>query len=129
MNRKILVIDDDEELCEELAEVFQSESYEVDFAYDGAKGWNLISKNAYDLVLLDLKMPRITGIDILRSMKNENSQTKVIVMTGRPLHARLSSTQRNQGTCEDIILYKADGIVNKPFDVAALLSMVRTLIG
>ncbi len=129
MSRKILVIDDDEELCEELAEVLQSESYEVDFAYDGAKGVNLISKNAYDLVLLDLKIPRITGIDILRNMKNENSPIKVIVMTGRPMPAKSSCIQRHQGTGEDIILYKADGIVNKPFDVAALMGMIRTLIG
>lgn len=129
MNRKILVIDDDEELCEELAEVLQSENYEVDLAYDGARGRNLISKNAYDLVLLDLKIPRITGIDILRNMKNENSPTKVIVMTGRPLPAKSSSTQRHQVNSEDIILYQADGIVNKPFDVAALLSTIRTMIG
>jgi DNA-binding response OmpR family regulator len=129
MKRKILVIDDDGELCEELAEVLQNESYEVDFAYDGAKGRNLISKNAYDLILLDLIIPRITGIDILRSMKNENSSIKVIVLTGRPLPAKSSRTQRHRGTGEDKILQKADGIINKPFDVTKLLKMIKTLIG
>ncbi len=69
MAKKILIIDDDKELCEEMAEILKGEGYDVSTAFDGLAGKKLIEENHYNLLLLDVKLPDINGLDILKSMR------------------------------------------------------------
>ncbi len=79
---KILVVDDEEYLCELLKdELLSTNLFEVDIANDGATAINKIQNTIYDLVLLDIKMPRISGIEVLKFIKEHSPDTEVIMIT------------------------------------------------
>jgi two-component system response regulator AtoC len=79
---KILVVDDEEYLCELLKEeLLSTKMFEVDIANDGAQAINKIQSGLYDLVLLDIKMPRISGIEVLKFIKEFSPDTEVIMIT------------------------------------------------
>ena len=61
MKKKILIVDDDEEICEEFSEILKGQHYLVETAFDGLKASAMIVKGEYDLVILDLKLPGLSG--------------------------------------------------------------------
>lgn len=127
MGKKVLIIDDDEEMCEEMEEVLKDEGYCVSVAFEGLKGKKLVEEYDYDVLLLDLKLPGLSGLDILRNVKEKSSKIKVLILTGRPLTGKLL---REQGSCEAKekgMLRLADGVINKPFDVEMVLGKIREL--
>jgi DNA-binding NtrC family response regulator len=79
---RILVVDDEWSIRDVLSSILRSEGYEVDTAEDGDKGIEMIDANNYDLVITDLKMPKVNGIEVLRHLSATNSQTLGIVATG-----------------------------------------------
>lgn len=85
MSNKILLIDDDIELCDEISEILKDEGFIVDIVNDGKKGYEYVKKGGYDLVLLDLKIPVINGVEVLKKIKNDKIKVKVIILTGRPM--------------------------------------------
>jgi two-component system OmpR family response regulator len=127
MKKKILMIDDDQELCEEITEILTSEGYGVTTAFDGLSGNRLVEKYDYDVLILDVKMPGLSGLDILRSIKEQNKKLRVIILTGRPLNNNLPKEQ-NYDDKEEAILGLADGIIGKPFDIEALLGKIKELL-
>ncbi|CUS93475.1 DNA-binding transcriptional response regulator, NtrC family, contains REC, AAA-type ATPase, and a Fis-type DNA-binding domains [Candidatus Kryptonium thompsonii] len=79
---KILIVDDEEYLCELLKdELLSTNLFEVDIANDGAQAINKIQSKIYDVVLLDIKMPRISGIEVLKFIKEYSPDTEVIMIT------------------------------------------------
>jgi len=126
MKKKILMIDDDEELCEEITEILTNEGYRVTTAFDGLNGNRLIEKYDYDIVILDIKMPGLSGLDILEGIKGQNKELKVIVLTGRPLSKNLQEEQ-DYDDKEESLLGLADGIIGKPFDIEVLLGKIKKL--
>lgn len=120
------MIDDDEELCEEITEILTNEGYRVTTAFDGLSGNRLIQKYDYDIVILDIKMPGLSGLDILEGIKGQNKELKVIVLTGRPLNKNLQEEQ-NYNDKEESLLGLADGIIGKPFDIELLLGKIKEL--
>ncbi len=79
---KILVVDDELYLCELLKdELLSTGLFDVDIVNDGAQAMNKIKSKIYDLVLLDIKMPRISGIDVLKFIKEHSPDTEVIMIT------------------------------------------------
>ncbi len=79
---KILVVDDERYLCELLRdELLSTGLFDVDIVTDGAQAMNKIQIKIYDLVLLDIKMPRISGIDVLKFIKEHSPDTEVIMIT------------------------------------------------
>ena len=81
--KRILVIEDDIELCDELKIILKDENYLTESANNGLDGLNMIKKNKYDLVLLDLKMPGLNGLEVLKIIKNTYKDLKVIIITAR----------------------------------------------
>ncbi|OGK21970.1 hypothetical protein A3C23_00355 [Candidatus Roizmanbacteria bacterium RIFCSPHIGHO2_02_FULL_37_13b] len=71
MAKKILLVDDDQYLRELYTEVLQTAGYEVTTAIDGEQALNTIVKGGYDLILLDIMMPRLDGIGVLKSLKDK----------------------------------------------------------
>lgn len=130
--RKILVVDDDEELCEELSGILGSEGYTVSTAFDGQEAKNLIEKGNFDLLLLDMKMPRIRGSEILKHIKAKNIKSKVIILTGSPSVDKLVKQDIigniKVKTEEEGALKLADAFFSKPFNIERLLSKIKELL-
>ena len=117
--KKILIIDDDAELCEELADMLTGEGHVVSCASDPGKGADIIRNGSYDAVLLDNKMPGVTGIDILKKMKTENINCKVIMISGRPFIEKALAEEGLSGMVA--------GVISKPIDFSILLSKLKSL--
>ena len=82
MTARILIVDDNERLCEILREEFVEEGYEVDMAHDGQAGIAALGAASYDLVVLDLRMPVMDGLDALGKMLARNRLTPVVIHMG-----------------------------------------------
>ncbi len=112
---KILVVDDESLMREFIAESLVSNGYEVDTAENGSKALELLNGETYDLVLTDLKMPRITGMDVLKKAIEKSPDTKVVIMTA-------------YGTVDNAVEAMKIGAfdyISKPFGVDEVLLLVR----
>ena len=79
---KILVIDDERAIRNTLKEVLEYEKHEVDLAEDGPSGLELFGSNSYDIVLCDIKMPKLDGIEFLQKSNEINPDVPVIMISG-----------------------------------------------
>lgn len=130
---RILIVDDDEEMCEELREILEDEGYSVHMVNAGDKAEAMIRENDYNIVLLDLKIPGINGYEVLKYLKTQRPDTKIIILTGAPL----SEMFLQEGTREESLsnghdhkegLWKlADDVMQKPFEIEELLLRIREL--
>lgn len=128
MATKILVINDDESMCEEIAEILEDEGYCVNTTLSGYEGKKLIEKNEYDILLLDLKLPGLHGLEILKNIREKNIKSKVIVITGRPLNTGLFKEEVYYEDQKECITKLADALITKPFDIEKLLDKIRELM-
>ena len=124
---RILIVDDDRELCEELAETLVDEGYRVSMAHDGTAGRELAGKLDYDILLLDLRLPLVSGFEILQSIKAHRDTVGIIVMSGYPFGSKLPALDSD--TDREELLQVAHRILHKPFEVSELLRTIRTLSG
>ena len=129
MSKRILMIDDCVEMCEEVSEILRDEGYEVQVAHDGVAGDALLKGSCYDLVLLDLKMPGLDGFGVLRSLRQRDDEIKVVIVTARPIVSDLLKTEGGLDDRDYETLKLADGVINKPYDLPLLLSTMRGLLG
>lgn len=128
MNRNgILIIEDDREMCEELAEILRMEGYAVGQANDGDEGKKMVDKGDYDVVLLDLKLPGISGSELIRHIK-KNMQARVIVITGKPLTSELHEMLEPEDREDLDAIELADEFAEKPFRIEAVLRTIRKLM-
>ncbi|GAB4114524.1 MAG: sigma-54 dependent transcriptional regulator [Candidatus Caldatribacteriota bacterium] len=116
--QKILVIDDEQNIRRMLMRVLSAEGFIVDEAINGREGWKKLEKENYSLVLLDLKMPELNGIEILKKIKDSDSDLPVIMMS-----AYGSITE----AVEAMKLGAVDYLV-KPFDIEELKIIVERAI-
>lgn len=114
---KLLIVDDDVELCELVAEYLAPEGFEVEVVHDGAKGAELAPSGDYDIVILDVMLPGMNGLDALRAIRSRAS-VPVLMLTAR-------------GTDVDRIVgleIGADDYLAKPFNPRELLARVRAVL-
>lgn len=116
---KILLVDDDVELCNELAEMLRDEGYDVDNTSDPFAGVTLIEHTAYDAVLVDFKMPGLNGFDLLVKAKEKIPRAARFLVTGRPFFEIELEQEFAPGVVTEVI--------PKPFNVAALLATLRNM--
>lgn len=81
MTHKILVVDDDEYIRDLYEEILKDADYDVDTAHDGEEGLDMIRKNTYKLVLLDIMMPKKDGVEVLRELDKDKNTTPVVLLT------------------------------------------------
>jgi len=81
---KILVVDDEIPVCKSISSALQNKSYSVDTALSGEEALKKEQKNAYDVIITDLMMPGISGMELLKIIKNNRPDSKVIMVTGYP---------------------------------------------
>jgi len=128
MKKTVLIIDDDEEMCEELCEVLSDEGYKVDYIHDGLKGKDRIVHGHYDVILLDIKLPGLTGYEILKNTRLQPLKSKIFVLTGRPLVKDTGTAKNAVEKDEENTLKLADGVINKPFDIEKILQTIKQSI-
>ncbi len=115
---RILLVEDSLSLCEALSTVLQNEKYEVQVANDGEAGLQLAVSNIFDLVILDVMMPKKNGFEVLSEMRNRKISTPVIMLTAL-------SQEYNKVKGLDL---GADDYLPKPFSTAELLARIRALL-
>jgi DNA-binding response OmpR family regulator len=113
----ILLVDDDSELCRLMSEYFASKGYRVEIAPDGRMGLRLALQGSYELIILDVTIPTLDGLDVLRQLR-QRSDVPVIMLT-----ARTSERDRIAG-----LESGADDYLPKPFDPGELLARVRAVL-
>ncbi|MCA9436192.1 MAG: sigma-54-dependent Fis family transcriptional regulator, partial [Candidatus Omnitrophica bacterium] len=111
---KVLIVDDEENLCRILSLVLKDEGFEIEVANDGQSAVGLIDKNAYDCILTDVRMPELDGLALLREAKKRDPDQAVIVMTA----------YGNVQLAQEVMRAGAFDYVIKPFDNDEL---VRTI--
>ena len=89
MPKKIIVVDDEKIICNTAKKILEIEGYEVDTFTDSVLALEAIRKNQYDLIITDLMMEKVSGMDILREVNRRSPQTKVIMLTA---YATLEAT-------------------------------------
>jgi len=119
-NKKILVVDDEKDIVELLQYNLENENYKVDFAYSGEKCLEKVKVNPPDLILLDLMLPEIDGLDVCKILKNapETSSIPIIMLTAK-------------GDETDIVLgleLGADDYIPKPFRLRELLARIKAVL-
>lgn len=127
--RKILLIDDDEELCQEIKEILVSEGFEVNAVYNGLDALLALQNQEFGLLLLDLKLPGIDGVKLLRQVKESDPSQKVIILSGSPVIQRIIRKNTACQSDEEAMIQKfADAVVAKPCDPGLLLKKIYKLI-
>jgi DNA-binding response OmpR family regulator len=125
---KLLLVDDDEELCMELEEVLKEEGFKVDMVFDGQESLRHIQEKQYAIIILDLKLPGLNGYAVLQEIRQMHKPDKVLVLSGRPLGKPLLQEEGVSRDEEEKILNLADAVMNKPFMVDDLIKKIKTLI-
>lgn len=115
---RILLIEDSERLRGAVARGLRKEGYAVDEAKDGKEGLWLVSENPYDVVVLDLGLPQIDGLTVLRRMREKDVRSHVLILS-----ARDQVEDRVQG-----LTLGADDYLTKPFSFDELTARIRALL-
>ena len=113
--KKILVVDDEEEFCRNLEDILEMENYEVTTAYDGFKGLELVKRNDFDVVIMDVKMPVMNGVETFKKMKKIVPDTPVIMVTAYAVEELLKDALRNG----------AFGTLKKPLNFDKLFQLIE----
>ena len=115
---KILLVEDDALIAEPLAKALIDQHYAVDVATDGQVGWELLESFTYDLILLDVMLPKLDGMTLCRRLRSQGNQTPILLLT-----AQTTSTNTALGLDAG-----ADDCVTKPFNLQELLARIRALL-
>lgn len=111
----ILVIDDERPIRSTLKEILEFEKYKVDDAEDGAAGLALIEKNSYDIILCDIKMPKMDGLEVLETIISKGIDSPVVMISGHG----------NVETAVEAIKKGAFDFIQKPLDLNRILVTIR----
>jgi DNA-binding response OmpR family regulator len=128
MKKKVLIVDDDKEFCEEAADALRYEGYEVETSYDGLDASSLIDAGNYDAVVLDLKLPGMSGSDILKGIKETKKDVHVIICSGQSTLLKKFEEKGCKENEECKIMGLADSIISKPVTLASLLAAVKKIV-
>src|SRR5688500_3054568 len=107
----ILLVDDDVDICRNLADILTDLDYRVDIAHDGEAALELVRKTPYDVALLDLRMPGLDGLALYREIKKVRAGTVALIVTAYASGA----------TAEEVLAAGVWQVVSKPVDPRNLL--------
>ncbi len=114
---RILIVEDEKALADALAEILKQNHYSVDVVYRGPEGLDYARSGIYDIILLDIMLPGLDGLSILKSLRKDNISTPVIMLTAK-------------SEVQDIIAgldAGSDDYLAKPFSTGELLARIRAL--
>lgn len=114
---RILIIEDEHKIANSIKKGLEQESYAADAAFDGEHGFDLASTEDYDVIILDLMLPKMDGVEICRQLRKKDIHTPILMLTARDqLDDKIKGL--NAG---------ADDYLVKPFAFAELLARIRAL--
>lgn len=114
---RLLIVEDEKKLCDTIAKTLYQAGYEVDTCYDGDEALDYILAENYDLIVLDLNLPGTDGMDILKELRKENEETKVLILS-----ARSQIVDKVEGLDAG-----ANDYMEKPFHLQELEARIRSL--
>lgn len=115
---KILVVEDEKKLASFIKTGLEEEKFLVDVAFDGEDGYEKATNNTYDLILLDIMLPKKNGIELLKELRSESNYTPVILLTA------LGTTENKIEGLDS----GADDYLSKPFSFDELTSRIRSVL-
>lgn len=113
----ILVVEDERNLADAICQILKAEGMRTDVTYDGTTALTLVKSNAYDAVVLDIMLPGMSGLDVVREARRAGVSTPVLMLT-----ARTSTSDKVDGLDAG-----ADDYMTKPFETPELLARLRAL--
>ena len=114
---RLLIVEDEQDLGRTMAQVLRSDGYEVDACGDGGTALELATVESYDLILLDLNLPVMDGMEVLRRLRMENAEVKILILS-----ARTELQDKVDG-----LDFGANDYLTKPFHFAELEARIRSL--
>lgn len=115
---KILIIEDEYSLADAIAETLKKENFTVEIMANGEEGENEALTNIYDLILLDIMLPKKSGFEILRSLRREKIETPIIILTAKSeISDKLNGLENG-----------ADDYITKPFHMRELVARVKVVL-
>ena len=116
---RVLIVEDEVRLAENIAQILtEKESYAVDISHHGIDGLHLIRTNPYDLIVLDLMLPGMHGLEILREVRSQGNTTAVLILTACDTSSDIIKGLDSGG----------DDYLTKPFDMGELVARCKALI-
>lgn len=115
---RILVVEDEHRIANTIKKGLEQEHFTVDMAYDGVAGYDLASAEEYDLIVLDLMLPRLDGLTLCKNIRAKKIQTPILILTAK-------------GQVQDKVAgldTGADDYLTKPFSFSELLARIRALV-
>jgi len=114
----ILIVDDEIDLLETLGDIFESKGYNVTMVEDGNKATELLRRKYFDVVLMDLKMPGISGVDSFKEVKRLHPSAAIIMMTAGSVGENI----------KEALGAGVDAVVDKPFNVKKLVATIESIL-
>ena len=115
---RILIVEDEHRIANNIKKGLEQEHYAVDVAYDGEAGLDLASSEDYDLLILDLMLPKLGGLEICKKIREANNHVPILILT-----AKAQIRDKVEGLDNG-----ADDYLTKPFNLAELEARLRALI-
>ncbi|MBN2126775.1 MAG: response regulator [Candidatus Diapherotrites archaeon] len=115
MNTKVLIVDDEFDDLLSMKEILEKEGMKVFTATNGAKALDLLNENQFDIILIDIKMPTLSGYDLLRLLKERvDSKSKILFVSIIPE--------------KEADLSECDGFIQKPFSPKSIVSKIKSVL-
>jgi len=114
----ILIVDDDLGICQTVSDILKLSGFRVTCALDGYHAIELYQQQEFDLVLMDMRMPGLNGLETYRELKSINPSVKVIIMTAYTVEDILTDA-KNEGVLS---------IISKPFRMQGLLDTITSIV-
>jgi heavy metal response regulator len=115
---RILIVEDEKKVAGFIKKGLEEETYAVDVAYDGEEGFHLAAMNQYDMIILDLMLPKMDGLEVLTRLRDKKVSTPILLLTAKDA-VDDKVTGLNKG---------ADDYLTKPFAFSELLARLRSLL-
>jgi len=114
--QKILIVDDNKDFADVFCDILRANDYEVSSCYSGERALILLDEDNYDIIFLDLRMPKMNGIETLKKIKEKYPEIKVIIMTGYSVDEMVHKA----------LEAKASEVMYKPFEIEKVLSLLKS---
>ncbi|MGR3302036.1 MAG: response regulator [Candidatus Scalindua sp.] len=116
--KKILIVDDNVDFCTNIKEIIELEGYDTEAVYDSSEVLEAVKGNGFDLILMDIRMPGMDGVETFKKIKQISPETPVIMMTAYAEEERIKTALREG----------AFGAYQKPLDYERLFSSIKMAI-